>query len=46
MDRKTTSLKIHPDLWKKVKIYCINNDLDISAYIEKLIENDLTKKNL
>jgi len=43
MQRKTTSLKIDPELWKKVKIHCINKGIDISGYIEKLIKEDLKK---
>ena len=41
MVRKTTSLKIDEDLWKKVKIHCIMEGVEISGYIEKLIEEDL-----
>ncbi len=41
MERKTTSIKIDPDLWKKVKKRCIDEDEDISAYIEKLLILDL-----
>ena len=44
MERKTTSLKINPNLWKKVKIHCINHDLDIAEYIEELIKKDLQSK--
>ena len=41
MARKTTSIKIEPDLWKKVKKHCIDKDTDISDYIESLIKKDL-----
>lgn len=41
MVRKTTSLKIDEDLWKKVKIHCINENIDISEYIENLVKKDL-----
>ena len=30
MTRKTTSIKIDPELWKKVKKYCIDKEIDIS----------------
>ena len=43
MPKKTTSLKIDPELWKEVKIYCINKEIDISEYIENLIRKDLKK---
>ncbi len=41
MIRKTTSIKIDPELWKKVKKHCIDKDMDISDFIE-----DLLKKNI
>lgn len=44
MVRKTTSLKIEEDLWKKVKIRCITEDIEISAYIENLVKEDLKRK--
>lgn len=39
--RKTTSIKIDPELWKKAKIYCIENNIDLSLLIEKLIKEEL-----
>lgn len=39
--RDTTSIKINPYLWKQVKKYCIDEDLEISEYLEKLIKKDL-----
>ena len=44
MVRKTTSLKIDGDLWKKFKIKCIMDGRDISDEIEDLIKEDLRKK--
>ena len=41
MLRKTTSIKIDPQLWKSVKKHCIDEDMDISDYLEKLIKKDL-----
>ena len=43
MQRKTTSLKIDPELWKQAKKKAIDEDLDLSEYIEKLIKGDLGK---
>lgn len=43
-ERKTTSIKINPEKWKTVKKYCIDQDLDISDFIEKLIDDALKKK--
>lgn len=44
MTRKTTSLKIEENVWKDVKIHCIQIDKDISDYLEQLIKSDLKKK--
>ena len=41
MVRKTTSIKVDPELWKKVKKHCIDKDMDISDFIE-----DLLRKNI
>jgi hypothetical protein len=43
MVRKTTSLKIEAELWKDVKIHCIQKGMDISEYLEQLIKLDLKK---
>jgi len=43
MQRKTTSLKIDPELWKQAKKKAIDEDLDLSEYIENLIKKDLKK---
>jgi len=44
VERKTTSLKIDPELWKRVKKHCIDLDKDISAYLEELLKKDLGAK--
>ena len=41
MARKTTSIKVDPQLWKKVKKHCIDLEVDISEYIENLIKKDI-----
>ena len=41
MARKTTSIKIDPELWKKVKKHCIDIDTDISDFIEELLKKNL-----
>lgn len=43
MARKTTSIKFDDQLWKKVKVHCIEKDMDISDYIEGLVKKDLNK---
>lgn len=42
--KKTTSLKIDPELWKEVKKHCIDKEIDISDYIEEVIKKDLKTK--
>lgn len=44
MARKTTSLKIEPELWKEVKIHCITKDIDISDWIENVIRKELKNR--
>ncbi|MEK6933255.1 MAG: hypothetical protein AABW75_00070 [Nanoarchaeota archaeon] len=44
MARKTTSLKIDEEVWKKVKIHCILNSKDISDFIESLLIKELKFK--
>ena len=41
LQRKTTSLKIDQEIWKKAKKKCIDRDLHVSEYIESLIKKDL-----
>ncbi|MEK6826193.1 MAG: ribbon-helix-helix protein, CopG family [Nanoarchaeota archaeon] len=43
MIRKTTSIKIDPNLWKEVKKHCIDRDMDISDFIEALLKKNLPK---
>jgi len=44
MVRKTTSLKIDEELWKKLKINCILKGVELSSYLEEIIREDLKKK--
>jgi len=43
-DRKTTSIKINPDIWDKFKIYAIQKKVDMSELLEKMIEKELNRK--
>lgn len=43
MEKKTTSLKINPELWKEVKKHCIDKNIDISEFIEELIKKKFGK---
>lgn len=45
MERRTTSIKIDPELWKRVRKYCIDKDIEVSDYIEALIKVDMDKKS-
>lgn len=44
MVRKTTSLKIDEELWKLVKIHCIQEGIDISDFIEELVKKNIKVK--
>lgn len=44
MIRKTTSIKINQDIWKKVKKRCIEEDIHISDYLERTLKAELKKK--
>jgi len=44
MERKTTSIKISPEIWQEVKIHCIMQQVDISDWLEKIIKENLKKK--
>lgn len=43
MDNKkeTISLKVNSDLWKKVRLHCVEKDLQYSQYVESLVKKDL-----
>jgi post-segregation antitoxin (ccd killing protein) len=43
-ERKTTSIKVDPELWKKAKIYCIKKEIDISALVEELLKKELSRE--
>jgi uncharacterized protein YaeQ len=43
MEKKTTSIKIDPELWKRAKIYSIEKDIELGKLIESLLEKKLTK---
>ena len=43
MERKTTSIKMDPELWKRVKKHCIDEEIDISEFIEDLLKKNLPK---
>ncbi len=44
MERKTTSIKIDPELWKKAKIYSIGKGINVSGLIETLLKKEIEKK--
>ncbi len=44
MERKTTSLKINPEIWKQVKIHCATDEIELCDYVEGLIKKDLKLK--
>ena len=42
-ERKTTSIKVDPQLWKDFKKHAIDQDKDISDIIEEMIRRELKK---
>lgn len=44
MERKTTSFKINPEVWKRVKIHCAEKELDIADFLEQIIKKELDQK--
>lgn len=44
MKRVTTSIKVNPQLWKEVKKYCIDKDINVSDLLEQLLKKELGKK--
>lgn len=41
--KKVTSIKIDAHLWKRVKKHCIDEEINVSRYVERLIEKDLAR---
>jgi hypothetical protein len=39
--RKTTSVKVDPELWKEFKKHAIDQDKDISSMLEEIIKREL-----
>jgi len=37
------SLRVDTELWKKAKIYCAENDITLSEFIENLLREKLEK---
>ena len=42
-DRKTTSIKVNPEIWNKFKIYCIGKNKDMSDILEDMINKILKR---
>jgi len=45
MVKKTQSFKVEERLWKDVKIHCIENDIEISKFLEESLIKKLGEKN-
>ena len=43
-NRIKTSIQFDKVLWKKIKVHCIKNEIDMSDYIETLAEEKLKNK--
>ncbi len=42
--RVTTSIKVDPDFWKELKIYCLKNDIEVSEFVEKTLKGAISGK--
>ena len=43
MPKKTTSIKIDPDVWKEARIYAIGKGTNISELVETLLKKEISK---
>lgn len=43
MERKTTSIKVDPELWKEFKKHAIDCDKDLSDVLEQMIKEKVKK---
>jgi hypothetical protein len=43
-NRKTTSIKINPEIWNNFKIYCIGKKKDMSDVLEEMINKILKRE--
>jgi len=43
--RRTTSIKVNPQLWKEFKKHAIDRDKDLSDLMEEMIMRELGGKN-
>jgi hypothetical protein len=41
VERKKTSINFDENLWKEVKKHCIDANLEVSEYLERLVRKDL-----
>lgn len=37
VERESTSIKVRPDVWKKAKIEAINDEIDLSVFVEDAV---------
>jgi post-segregation antitoxin (ccd killing protein) len=43
-ERKTTSIKVNPDLWKETKKLAIDRGIEVSELVEGALKKELQKK--
>ena len=41
--KKTTSIKIDPELWKEVKKYAIDHDISVTDFIERILKKEMKR---
>lgn len=45
MERKVTSLKVDPELWKQAKKLAIDRGISLAELIENLLKRELDRKS-
>jgi post-segregation antitoxin (ccd killing protein) len=43
-ERKTTSIKVNPDLWKETKKLAIDRGIEVSELVEGALRKELQKR--
>ena len=43
VEKKTTSIKIDPKLWREVKKYVIDKDISVTELVELVLKKELQK---
>jgi len=45
MKKKTTSIKVEPELWKDLKVYCAGKEITMNLFIERQIKKGMEEED-